>query len=141
MTTSALARLACALALAAALAGQPARAQDVAPDASAFQPGPWAELGTLEGGATLSISQARYRNGSVLTFALRTVFADGDQAQAVEVIELDCAAARYRRTSAAATMRNGEMSGSNQPGTYESYPEESVMAQIAGPLCGQVGAR
>ena len=55
-------KLACAVVpcligcLAAAL---PARAQDIAPDASAFQRGPWAELGTLEDGATLSLSQAQ----------------------------------------------------------------------------------
>lgn len=136
MTTSALARLACALALAAALAGQPARAQDVAPDASAFQPGPWAELGTLDDGATLSISEARYRDGAVLTFALRTEYAEGDTASAIEVFELDCAAARARRISAAVARRNGEMTGSNQPGAFETYPQGSVMAQLAEPLCG-----
>ena len=128
-----------ALGLAAALPALPAWAQAPAPDASAFQRGPWAELGELAGGATLSISQARYRDGTVVTFALRTVFADGETGSTVEVIELDCAAARFRRTSAAATRRNGEMSGSNQPGAFETYPDDSVMAQIAGPLCAQAG--
>jgi len=130
--TSAVALIAC---LAAALPAQPGRAQDLAPDASAFQRGPWAELGTLEDGSTLSISQARYRNGTLLTFALKTDHAAGEDGSTVEVIELDCAAPRYRRTSAATTRGNGEMTGSNQPGAYETYPEGSVMAQIAGPLC------
>ena len=125
-----------ALALIAALPAQPGRAQGIAPDASAFQPGPWDELGELPGGATLSLSRARYRDGAVLTFALRTVFAEGDTGSTIEVIELDCAAARVRRTSAVATRRNGEMSGSNEPGAYESYPQESVMGQLAGRLCG-----
>jgi len=125
-----------ALCLAGALPAQPTRAQ-AAPDASAFQRGPWAELGELTDGTVLSISQARYREGPVVTFALRSVFAAGEQESAVEVIELDCAAARFRRTSAVASMRNGEMSGSNEPGAFEAYPEGSVMAQIAGPLCGQ----
>ena len=127
------------LCLAAALSPQPSRAQ-AAPDASAFQPGPWAELGTLEDGATLSISQARYRHGRVLTFALKTAHATGDDGTTVEVIELDCAAARFRRTSAAAVRRNGEMTGSNEPGAYETYPEGSIMAQIAGPLCEAAAA-
>lgn len=128
--------------LIAALPAQPGRAQAGAPDASAFQRGPWAELGTLDDGATLSISQAKYRDGMMLTFALKTEFAEddstGDGGTAIEVIELDCAAARYRRTSASTTRRNGEMSGSNEPGAFESYPEGSVMAQIAGPLCGRM---
>ena len=121
--------------LAAALPAPPVRAQGPAPDASAFQRGPWAELGELPDGATLSISQARYRDGTVVTFALRTAFAAGDTAATVEVIALDCAERRFRRTSAAATRRNGEMSESNEPGAVETYPEGSVMAQIAGPLC------
>ena len=130
-----------ALCLAGALPAQPGRAQGPAPDASAFQRGPWAELGELEGGATLSISQARYRDGTVVTFALRTAFAAGDTAATVEVIALDCAEGRFRRTSAAATRRNGEMSESNEPGAVESYPDGSVMAQIAVPLCaGMTGA-
>ena len=135
-------KLPCAVALGliGALPVQPGWAQANAPDASAFQRGPWAELGELDGGATLSISQARYRDGVVLTFALKTEFAAGDQRSAIEVIELDCAAARFRRTSAAATRRNGEMSESNEPGALETYPEESVMAQIAGALCEGVGA-
>lgn len=124
-----------ALCLAGALPAQPGRAQANAPDASAFQRGPWAELGELEDGATLSISQDRYRDGTVLTFALRTEFAAGDDGTTVEVIELDCAAARFRRTSAATTRRNGEMTGSNEPGAFETYPDGSVMAQIAVPLC------
>lgn len=131
-----------ALCLAGALPAQAAWAQadqgpGGGPDASAFQRGPWAELGELEG-ATLSISQARYRDGTVLTFALRTAFTEGDQRSTIEVIELDCAATRFRRTSASTTKRNGEMTGSNEPGAYETYPEGSVMAQIAGPLCGRV---
>jgi hypothetical protein len=124
-----------ALCLAGALPAQPGWAQAGTPDASAFQRGEWAELGQLDDGATLSISQARFREGVVLTFALKTEFAEGDNGSTIEVIELDCAEARYRRTSAATTRRNGEMSGSNEPGTYETYPEGSVMAQIAGPLC------
>lgn len=76
----------------------------------------------------------------MLTFALRTVHAEGDQTTTVEVIELDCAERLFRRTSAAATKRNGEMSGSNEPGAYESYPEDSVMGEIAGALCEGVGA-
>ena len=71
----------------------------------------------------------------MLTFALRTEHAAGDDGTTVEVLELDCAAARFRRTSAATTRRNGEMSGSNEPGAVETYPEGSVMAQIAGALC------
>ena len=126
-----------ALALAGALPAQPGRAQGPAPDASAFQRGPWAELGELPDGATLSISQARYRDGTVVTFALRTAFAAGDTAATVEVIALDCAEGRFRRTSAAATRRNGEMSESNEPGAVEAYPDGSVMAQIAVPLCEQ----
>ena len=121
-----------ALGLAAA---QPGWAQTVTPDASAFQRGPWAELGEVADGATLSISQAKYRDGSVLTFALKTDFAAGDNRSTIEVIELDCAAAHYRRISAAATKRNGEMSESNEPGAVQTYPEGSVMAQIAGALC------
>ena len=124
-----------ALGLAAAL---PAWAQAPAPDASAFQRGPWAELGQLEGGATLSISQARYREGTLLTFALKTAFAEGDNGSTIEVIELDCAEARFRRVSASTIRRNGEMSGSNEPGAFETYPEGSVMAQIAVPLCEAV---
>ena len=125
--------------LAAALPAQPGSAQALAPDASAFQRGPWAELGTLEDGATLSISQARYRDGTVLTFALRTAHAAGDaeddRGTTIEVIELDCAAAHFRRTSASTTRRNGEMAGSNVPGAVETFPAGSVMAQIAVPLC------
>jgi len=75
---------------------------------------------------------------AVVTFALRTAFAAGDTAATVEVIALDCAAARFRRTSAATTRRNGEMTGSNEPGAFETYPEGSVMAQIAVPLCERV---
>ena len=133
-------KLACAVALGLAAAlpawAQAGQGPGGAPDASAFQRGPWAELGELAGGATLSISQARYRDGSVLTFALRTEHAAGDDGTTVEVIELDCAEGRYRRTSAATTRRNGEMSGSNEPGAVETYPEGSVMGQIAGQLCG-----
>lgn len=131
-------KLSCALALGltAALAAQPGLTQPVGPDASAFQRGPWAELGELPDGAQLSISQTQFREGSVLTFALRTVFVEGDTGSTVEVIELDCAAARFRRTSASAIKRNGEMSGSNEPGAYETYPAGSVMGQLAGRLCG-----
>jgi hypothetical protein len=121
-----------------ALPAQPLRAQALAPDASAFQRGPWAELGELQDGATLSISQARYRDGRVLTFALKTAFATGEQAATIEVLELDCAAARVRRISASATKRSGEMSESNQPGVFESYPDDSLMGQLAGSLCAQV---
>ena len=71
----------------------------------------------------------------MLTFALRTEHAAGDDGATVEVIELDCAAARFRRISAATTRRNGEMTASNAPGAFESYPEGSVMAQIAVALC------
>lgn len=135
--------VAVALALAAALPAQPGWAQagqgpGGAPDASAFQRGPWAELGQLDDGATLSISQAKYRDGMVLTFALRTDHVAGDDGSTIEVIELDCAAARYRRTSAATTRRNGEMTASNAPGAVETVAEGSVMAQIAGPLCEQM---
>jgi len=137
------AAVALCLCLAAALSAPPARAQagqgaGGAPDASAFQRGEWAELGELEGGATLSISHARYRDGMVLTFALRTEFATGDDGTRVEVIELDCAEAHFRRTSASTTRRNGEMSESNEPGAFETYPDGSVMAQIAAPLCARV---
>jgi hypothetical protein len=128
-------RCAVALCLVGVLPAQPGWAQASAPDASAFQRGPWAELGELEGGATLSISQAKYRAGTVLTFALKTAYAAGDNGTTVEVIELDCAAAHFRRISASTTRRNGEMSESNAPGAVETYPEGSVMAQIAGPLC------
>lgn len=132
-------KCAVALGLAAGLAAAPpARAQGGAPDASAFQAGAWSELGEIEGGATLSISQARYRDGTVLTFALRTEFASGEQRSAVEVIELDCATARIRRVSAQATKRNGEMTASNEPGASEAYADGSVMAQLAEPLCEQV---
>lgn len=130
-----------ALGLAAAvLPAQPGRAQagagpGGAPDASAFQRGPWAELGELGDGAVLSISEARYREGSVLTFALRTAFASGDEASTVEVIELDCATARFRRTSASALKRNGEMSGSNEPGAFAAYPEDSVIGELGAALC------
>ena len=127
-----------AVALGLLAAAQPAWAQSGTPDASAFQRGPWAELGEVADGATLSISQAKYRDGSVLTFALKTDFAAGDNRSTIEVIELDCAAAHYRRISAAATKRNGEMSESNEPGAVETYPEGSVMAQLAGPLCERV---
>ena len=72
---------------------------------------------------------------AVLFFALKTAFAEGDNASTIEVIELDCAETRFRRVSASTTRRNGEMSGSNEPGAFETYPEGSVMAQIAGPLC------
>ena len=109
-----------ALCLAGALPAQPGWAQAGTPDASAFQRGPWAELGQLAGGATLSISQARFREGVVLTFALKTEFAEGDDASAIEVIELDCAEARFRRVSASVSKRNGEMSGSNEPGAFET---------------------
>ena len=139
-------KLPCAVALCliGALPAQPGWAQagqgpGGAPDASAFQRGPWAELGELPDGATLSISQARYRDGAVVTFALRTAHAEGDDGTTVEVIELDCAEGRFRRTSAATTRRNGEMSGSNEPGAVESYPDGSVMAQIAVALCEGVG--
>ena len=127
-----------AVALCLCLAGA-LRAQAPTPDASAFQRGPWAELGTLENGATLSISQARYRDGTLLTFALKTAFAEGDNGTTIEVIELDCAEAHFRRVSASTTRRNGEMSGSNEPGAFETYPDGSVMAQIAVPLCARAG--
>ena len=114
-----------ALCLAAALPAQPGQAQagqgqGGAPDASVFQRGEWAELGELEDGTTLSLSHARYRDGAVVTFALRTEHAAGDNDSTVEVIELDCAAARFRRTSAATTRRNGEMTASNAPGAFET---------------------
>ena len=135
-------KLACAtaLCLVGALPAQPGWAQagqgpGGAPDASAFQRGPWAELGELDDGATLSISQAKYRDGAVLTFALRTEHAAGDDGTTIEVLELDCAAARVRRISASATKRSGEMTASNEPGASETYPDGSVMAQIAGALC------
>ena len=133
-------KLPCAIALGliGALPMQPGWAQANAPDASAFQRGPWAELGELPDGATLSISQARYRDGSVLTFALKTVFAAGDNGSTIDVIELDCAAARYRRISAATSKRNGEMSESNEAEAFEAYPEGSLMAQLAVPLCERV---
>jgi len=103
--------------------------------------GEWAfptkDYGELEGGATLSISQARYRDGMVLTFALRTEFAAGDNGSTIDVIELDCAAGRSRSISASTTRRNGEMTESNEPGAFEIYPAGSVMAQIAVPLCEQ----
>ena len=127
--------VALALCLAGALPAHMAWAQAGAPDASAFQRGGWTELGELEGGAILSLSQARYRDGTVVTFALRTEFAEGDERTTIEVIELDCTAARFRRVSASATKRNGEMTASNEPGAFETYPERSVMAQIARPLC------
>jgi hypothetical protein len=128
------------LCLAAALPARPlwaqaGQGQGGPPDASSFQRGEWGELGELEGGATLSISRARYRDGAVLTFAFRTEFAAGDDRTTVEVIELDCAAAHFRRISAAATRRNGEMTASNEPGAFETYPAGSLMAQIAVPLC------
>ena len=126
-----------ALCLAAALPALPAWAQST-PDASAFQRGPWAELGTLEDGATLSISQARYRDGMVLTFALKTEYASGDNSSTVDVIELDCDTAQFRRVSSSVAKRNGEMTESNEPEAFETYPDGSVMAQIAGPLCGRV---
>src|SRR5690606_29445093 len=81
------------------------------------------------------------RDGTVLTFAHRTEHSAGDNDATIEVIELDCAAARYRRTSAAATRRNREMTASNAPGALETYPEGSVMAQIAGTLCEGVSGR
>jgi hypothetical protein len=118
---------------------QAGQGQGGAPDASVFQRGEWAEIGQLEGGATLSISHARYRDATVLTFALRTEHAAGDAEDdggtTIEVIELDCSAARFRRTSAATTRRNGEMAASNAPGALEAVAEGSVMSQIAGPLC------
>lgn len=140
--------------LAGALPAQPGRAQGGqgqvgqrqadqgqvgAPDASFFRRGPWGELGELADGATLSISQARYRDGMVLTFALKTTFAAGETGSTIDVIELDCAAGRWRRISASVSKRNGEMSESNEAGAFEAWPEGSVMAQIAGPLCEQVG--
>ena len=91
------------LCLVAALAAQPGWAQAVTPDASAFQRGPWAELGDVADGATLSISQAKYRDGSVLTFALKTDFAAGDNRSTIEVIELDCAAAHVPSAPSRAT--------------------------------------
>lgn len=118
-----------------ALVAEAGWAQGAAPDASAFQNGAWSELGELPEGAVLSLSQARYREGSVVTFALKTVFAAGDNRSTVEVIELDCAAAQYRRTSAATVKRNGEMTGRNEVGTFEGYPEGSVMGQLAEVLC------
>ena len=133
-------KLCCAVALGliGALPAQPGWAQALAPDASAFQRGPWAELGELEGGATVSISQARYRDGTVLTCALKTEFVAGDTGSTIEVFELDCAAARVRRISASASKRNGEMSGSNEPGAFETYADGSMMAQLAVPLCERV---
>ena len=74
-----------------------------------------------------------------LVEAARDELADQGHTVSIEVIELDCAEARFRRVSAATTRRNGEMSGSNEPGAFETYPEGSVMAQIAGPLCEGVG--
>ncbi len=139
-TSAAVAPCLC-LGLIGALPAQPARAQAGAPDASAFQRGGWTELGELEGGAILSLSQARYRDGTVVTFALKTDFTAGDERTTIEVIELDCAAARFRRVSASATRRNGEMTASNAPGAYETYPERSVMAQIAAPMCEGVSGR
>ena len=62
-----------------------------------------------------------------------------DNSATIEVIELDCAEARFRRTSAATTRRNGEMSGSNEPGAFETYHDGSLMAQIAVPLCARAG--
>ena len=76
----------------------------------------------------------------MLTFALRTMFGHGQPGSTVELVELDCATARARRTSAATTRRNGEMTESNAPGAFEAFPEGSVMAQLAKPLCAGAGA-
>jgi len=124
-----------ALALAAAL---PAAAQDVAPDIGAFARAEWIEVGELADGVTLSISKAKYLDGTVLTFALKTEHATGDDASSVDVIELDCAGQKFRSVSAAATKRNGEQVTNNQPGTFDSYPPESVIGQLAVPLCSRV---
>jgi len=124
-----------ALALAIAL---PAAAQDVAPDAAAFARAEWIEVGEIEAGVTLSISGPKYLDGTVITFALKTVHATGDDASSVDVIELDCAAQRFRSISAAATRRNGEQVTSNQPGQFDSYPPESIIGQLAVPLCERV---
>ncbi len=73
----------------------------------------------------------------MLTFALKTEFAEGDNGSAIEVIELDCAEARFRRVSASVSKRNGEMSREQRArGVPRLTPEGSVMAQIAVPLCG-----
>lgn len=70
------------------------------------------------------------------------MFGHGQPGSTVELVELDCATARARRTSAATTRRNGEMTGSNEPGAYETYPEGSLMVQLAVPLCeGMSGER
>ena len=129
-----------ALCLAAALTALPVRAQGSGPDAAAFQRATWTELGELGEGMTLSISDQKYREGTMLTFALKTEFATGDNAATVDVIELDCAATRFRTVSATTTRRNGEMTGSNEPGPFDSYPPESVIGQIAGGLCERVTA-
>ena len=124
-----------ALALAIAL---PAAAQDIAPDAAAFARSEWIEVGELEAGVTLSISGPKYLDGTVLTFALKTEHATGDDASSVDVIELDCAAQRFRSISAAATRRNGEQVTNNQPGAFDAYPPESIIGQLAVPLCSRV---
>ena len=97
-----------ALALAAAL---PAAAQDIAPDAAAFARSEWIEVGELEAGVTLSISGPKYLDGTVLTFALKTEHDTGDDASSVDVIELDCAAQRFRSISSL-RIRGGQESNS-----------------------------
>ena len=126
-----------ALALAAA---SPLAAQDVAPDAAAFARGQWILVGNLAEGAILSISDAKYLDGTVVTFALKTEFETGDDASTVDVIELDCAAQKFRSISAAGTRRNGEQLISNEAGQFDSYPPESVIGMIATALCRQANA-
>jgi len=127
-----------ALALAAALAALPAAAQDAVPDAAAFQGGEWILVGNLAEGAILSISGAKYLDGRVLTFALKTEFETGEDASTVDVIELDCAAQKFRSISAAGIKRNGEQVSSNEAGAFDAYPPQSIMGQLSVPLCEQV---
>jgi hypothetical protein len=74
----------------------------------------------------------------VLTFALKTVFVTGEDLQTVDVIELDCAAQKFRSVSAAGTKRTGEQVMSNEAGAFDSYPQGSIMAALAAPLCERI---
>jgi hypothetical protein len=120
------------------LLASPALAQGGGIDASAFARSEWLPLGEAADGATVSLSQDRYLDGTTLTFALRTEFAAGEERSNIEVIELDCAAERARRISATARRRNGEVTASNEPGEFAAYPPESLVGQLAVPLCERV---
>ena len=130
-------RFAHLITVAAALSA-PAAAQNGVPDVAAFASSGWIEVGELAEGATLSISDTRYVDGAVLTFALKTVFVTGEDLQTVDVIELDCAAQKFRSVSAAGTKRTGEQVTSNEAGVFDSYPQGSIMAALAAPLCERV---